>query len=109
MSEPEQDLLFEIGTPLGFTVRCTLGYWQFIVTQKHPVLAGKDRDVEAALHDPDAIRRSRKDPDVYLFYRGAPPRWLCAVARRTDTDGFLITAYPTDAVKAGDEVWKRSE
>ena len=33
----------------------------------------------------------------------------CAVARREDGSGFLITAYPTDAVKAGESVWTRSK
>src|SRR6266478_8755743 len=32
------ELIFEIATPLGFIVRCTRAYWEFIVTQKHPAL-----------------------------------------------------------------------
>jgi hypothetical protein len=101
-------LLFEVQTPLGFAVRCTRGYWEFIVTHKHPVLRGRDQDVVQVLADPDEVRRSRKDPDLLLFYRGDSPRWLCAVARREDGTGFLITAYPTDAIKAGETIWTRS-
>lgn len=103
-----QALLFEVPTPLGFTVRCTRAYWGFIVSQKHPVLADRQTDVEQVLRDPDEVRRSRKDPKVFLFYRGSSPRWLCAVARREDGSGFLITAYPTDAIKAGETIWTRS-
>ena len=40
--------------------------------------------------------------------KGSEPR-LCAVARREDGSGFLITAYPTDAVKAGESVGTRSK
>jgi hypothetical protein len=29
------------------------------------------------------------------------------VAKRTDQDGFLITTYPTDAIKEGAEIWPR--
>lgn len=109
--EPSEarDLLFEIRTPLGFTVRCTRTYWNFIATQKHPVLAGQDDEVRRALSEPQEVRRSRRDPDLYLFYRGARPRWVCAVARRENGTGFLVTAYPTDAIKAGETVWTRSE
>jgi len=78
------------------------------VTQKHPVLAGHEDDVRKTLMDPDEVRRSRRDPAVYLFYRGTRPRWLCAVARREQGTGVLITAYPTDAIKAGERVWTRS-
>jgi hypothetical protein len=37
-----------------------------------------------------------------MFYKGERvKRWVCAVAKETDADGFLITAYPTDAIKEG--------
>lgn len=103
------DFLFEVATPLGFTVRCTHAYWEFLITQKHPVLRGRESEVVLVLTDPDQARRSRKDPNVVLFYRGDAPRWLCAVARREADFGFLITAYPTDAIKAGDQIWTRSK
>jgi hypothetical protein len=102
------ELLFDVPTPLAFSVRCTRAYWQFIVTYKHPALLGRERDIERVLGDPDEARRSRKDRDVFLFYGGSSPRWLCAVARRQDGSGFLITAYPTDNIKAGETVWTRS-
>lgn len=100
--------LFDATTPLGFRVRTTPGYWLFLVEAKHPVLAGRDADILRVLTDPDQIRRSRRDPDVYLFYRGDGRRWLCAVARRRCDHGFLITAYPTDAIKTGELAWTRS-
>ena len=103
------DLLFEVRTPVGFTVRCTTVYWQFIVSEKHPTLQGHEYDIQQVLVDPDEVRRSKKDMKVYLFYRGTTPRWLCAVARQQDGSGFLVTAYPTDAVKIGEVVWKRSK
>ena len=48
------------------------------------------------------FRRSRSDPEVLLFYKTeAPKRWTCAVAKRLEDRAFLITAYPTDAIKEG--------
>ncbi|HVP68048.1 MAG TPA: hypothetical protein VMT17_12370 [Anaeromyxobacteraceae bacterium] len=102
------DLALDVETPLGFTVRCTRVYWERVILEKHPVLRGREADVREALANPDEVRQSRKDPSVLLFYRGAVPRWTCAVARTEGIRGFLITAYPTDAIKIGVKVWTRS-
>ncbi|MBI3535523.1 MAG: DUF4258 domain-containing protein [Deltaproteobacteria bacterium] len=101
--------LFEVKTPLGFLVRCTKSYWLFIVSEKHPVLQGHENDIQKVLSDPDEIRKSKRDPNVYLFYRGSKPRWLCAVIKSENNFGFLITAYPTDSIKVGQSVWKKSK
>ena len=102
------DILFEIATPLGFNVRATRAYWELIVTVKHPVMRGREADVQTVLQTPEEVRRSRGDPTVLLFYRGElPGRWLCAVAKRLNNEGFLITTYPTDAIKEGERIWSR--
>ena len=103
------EMLFDIQTPLGIKVHCTKSYWEFIIGEKHPVLAGQEKKVEAVLADPDEIRRSRKDAQIYLFYKGAKPKWLCAVTRLENGSGFLVTAYPTEAIKAGEVIWKKSK
>ncbi len=103
----EKELLFKVATPLGFEVRCSRPYWDFLVSEKHPALKGREEDVKLALVDPVEIRGSRKDKEVYLFYSGGQPRWLCAVAKKDGMDGFLVTAYPTDRVKIGEVVWKK--
>ena len=102
------DLLFDVPTPLGFHVRCTRQYWQLITTIKHPVMAGHEEDVKTALQNPSEIRQSKSDAAVYLFYSAKQAgRWVCAVARRLNGEGFMITAYPTDAVKEGETVWPK--
>jgi len=100
------EFLFEVLTPLGFHVRVTRAYWELIVTVKHPAMSGRENDVKDTLEDPAEIRRSKSDTEVYLFYKPERiRRWVCAVARRDDGEGFLITAYPTDAIKEGELVW----
>lgn len=102
----DEEILFDVATPLGFTVRVTRRYWQMITTVKHPVMAGHEAEVAATLSAPEEIRRSRSDENVLLFYRNQRTgRWVCAVARRQDNTGFLITAYPTDTIKEGDHLW----
>ena len=102
------DVVFDVPTLLGFRVRVTVAYWEYIVAVKHPVMKGHESDVQHALESPDEIRQSRSDPTVYLFYCAQRlGRWICAVVKRLDGDGFLITAYPTDAIKEGVRIWPR--
>lgn len=54
------EILFEVETPLGFRVRVTVEYWQVIVTIKHPVMLGREADVQDVLQNPDEIRLSKK-------------------------------------------------
>lgn len=103
-----QDLLFDTMTPLGFRVHVTRTYWQVITGIKHPIMAGREAEVQETLEQPDEIRRSKSDEDVYLFYRTErPDRWICAVAKHTGETGLLITTYLTDAIKEGIQVWHR--
>ena len=105
---PHPELQFEALTPLGFRVRVTRDRWQLIARVKHPVMAGREDVVVATLERPEEIRESRSDPQVLLFYHAeGTSRWMCAVAKRAGDDGFLITAYPTDAIKEGSRIWPK--
>ena len=106
IGSPADELLFEVSTPLSFTVRVSRACWEVIVTIKHPVMAGCEAMVRDVLARPEEVRVSRSDDAVYLFYgEKREQRWVCAVAKRLNDEGFLITAYPTDAVKEGVRVW----
>ncbi len=108
MAENSAELLLDVFTPLGFRVRLTPTVWKVIRDFKHPVMTGREQDIADVLTEPAEIRRSRSDQDVYLFYRlEQPGRWLCVVAKRLDGDGFVITCYPTDAIKIGEQVWTK--
>ncbi len=103
-----KDILFELMTPLGFTVRTTKSYWELITTIKHPVLRERIEEVKATLINPDFIRQSKNDTKVIMFYKQySGERWLCAVIKRQDNNGFIITAYPTDSVKEGIQIWTK--
>ena len=34
-----------------------------------------------------------------MFHRRSVPRWVCAVVKKADGIGYLITAYPADKIK----------
>lgn len=98
---------FEILTPLNFSVRTSNEYWQKLII-KHPDIADLEAEVKQALSNPDEIRRSSRDPNILLFYRTLKAkRWAVAVSRRLNGDGFLITAYQTDAIKEGEVLWHK--
>ena len=105
---PESDALFEVLTPIGFRVRVSRERWDLITPVKHPVMAGGEIRVQLALESPDETRQSRTDPKVLLFYKAeAPRRWTCAIVKRTNDEAFLVTAYPTDAIKEGVRIWPK--
>jgi hypothetical protein len=98
---------FAIETPLGFTVRTSEAYWQRLII-KHPDIADLETLVQQALSTPDEICQSSRDEAVLLFYcLRKTQRWVVAVARRLNGDGFLITAYQTDSIKEGTVLWHR--
>lgn len=104
----DSDFFFKALTPLGFQVHITRAYWEIITTIKHPVMAGREAYVQEVLENPDEIRLSKRDSSVFLFYKlEHDKRWVCAVTKRLNGDGFLITAYPTEAIKEGEQIWPR--
>ena len=59
------------------------------------------------MRDPEEVRRSNIDPNVYLYYRRIGRLYCVVVKHQTDEEGFIITAYPVDKVKEGEIVWTR--
>ena len=102
----KSEIYFSLKTPLNIEVKTTVQYWEYLVTFKHPVMKSKEDIVKAALQMPDEIRQSKMDKDVFLYYKQFD-RLYCVVVRHAGTEGFLITAYPTDKVKEGDVIWTK--
>jgi len=63
----KNDPFFEILTPLNCTICVTVTYWEIITQIKHPIMKGQEKLVQETLSQPDEIRRSRSDPNVYLY------------------------------------------
>ena len=106
-----EELLFEVITPLGLKVSVTKSYWNYIISIKHPYIKGMESDVTNTLESPDFIRQSKVDENVYLFYKEIEYHnknyHMCVVTNRNK--GFIITAYITDRIKEGVQIWKKSE
>jgi len=102
------DTFFAITTPLGYTIRTTKKYWQYLIEVKHPFMADKEGVVKEVLKNPGKVCQSILDDTAYLYYRNME-RLYCAVAKHTPSskEGFLITAYPTSKIKEGELIWTK--
>ena len=98
--------LFEVVSKMGKKISTTKEYWDFIVTIKHPIMEGKEKEVQEALKEPDEVRKSKKDKSVYLYYKGGKII-TCVVCKHLNGAGFIITAYQTEKIKEGKLVWKK--
>lgn len=108
MKEIEEQLFVEL-TPLGFEISVTHSYWEYITTIKHPYIKSMKSDVIITLKNPDSIRQSKVDNNVYLFYReieySNKNYHMCVVINKIKR--FIITAYITDRIKEGTQIWKK--
>lgn len=68
MNSEESHYLFDVETPLGFRVHCHEAYWLNKIVADHPVMDGRVEDVKRTSSDPNEVRLSQNDQEVYLFY-----------------------------------------
>ena len=106
--EPDPGLLFEVFTPLGFGVRVTRERWTLITTAKHPVMAGREDVVKTTLEHPEQSPSEslRSSGSTLLPSRGHGSVGVCG-REAGHGSRFLITAYPTDAIKEGTQIWPK--
>lgn len=79
---------------------------------QRPELHGMREEIARTLRAPTEVRLSRSDAAVRLFYEfysrtRVGDKWLCVVVKYDAGEAFVITAYLTDKVKAGERLWPR--
>jgi hypothetical protein len=77
---------------------------------EHMEMAGMEAEIERVIQAPAEVRASRSDESVKLFYEyfartSVGGKWLCVVVKYFSDDAFVITAYLTDTIKAGEILW----
>jgi hypothetical protein len=88
--------LFTVQTPLSYRVFLERDRWRQIVGRMHRAVAGQEQAVRACLKSPTFIRASANEPDVHLYYVPNEDAYL-----------FVVTAYFTENIKKGNELWTR--
>ena len=77
-------------------------------------MADLEPKIEETLATPQSVIQSASDEEArlyYLYYVGTMvgDKYLCVVVKVLTDDAFVITAYLTDKVKRGEQLWpKRS-
>jgi hypothetical protein len=79
---------------------------------EHPEMAGLESAIEETLLRPERIVESFSDPQARLYYRfymgtRVGDKYLCVVVKMREADAFLLTAYLTDKVKRGVQLWPK--
>ena len=101
------DIYFEVKAITGKVIRTTRSHWELIAKLKHPEIDGKENEVKECLSNPSEIRKSSDDSDIYLYYLPYMKYYICVVTRHLNGEGFIITAYITDKIKEGENIWKK--
>ncbi len=79
---------------------------------QHQEMATMETEIARVLEFPTEVRLSRSDDTVQLFYEFYAQtlvggKWPCVVVKYLPDDGFVVTAYLTDQLKAGDTIWPK--
>jgi hypothetical protein len=79
---------------------------------EHPEMVGMEPAMEEALLRPERVVVSFSDPEARLYYRfyvgtRVGDKYLCVIVKVRDDDAFVLTAYLTDKVKRGVQLWPR--
>jgi hypothetical protein len=69
-----------------------------------------EQAIEDALAQPEAEVESLSDPQARLYYRfyvgtRVGDKYMCVVVKPLAGDAFVLTAYLTDKIKRGVQVW----
>lgn len=94
----------------GRVVRLTTERWHHII--QHSEMTGQKRNLRMTVADPERVLTSRLDPTVRLYDRrfSASPvgaKYLMTAVKLLEDNGFIITAFYTDEIKGGAEVWAK--
>jgi molybdopterin synthase catalytic subunit len=77
---------------------------------EHPEMQGLEGAMEETLAQPERVVQSFSDPQARLYYRLYVGTWLgdkflCVVVKVVRNDAFVLTAYLTDKIKQGVQLW----
>ncbi len=79
---------------------------------EHPEMAGMELVIEETLLRPVRVVESFSDPQARLYYRfyvgtQVGDKYLCVIVKVREADAFLLTAYLTDKIKKGVQLWPK--
>lgn len=81
------------------------------ITKEHPEIKSLINKVGDVLANPDHVKLSKRDKEVFLYYRFYPDiqagKYLLIVVKKGRERSFVLTGYITNAIRKGDTLWER--
>lgn len=76
-------------------------------------MVGMEEMIEEVLKAPERVIESVSDPEARLYYRfyfdtPMAGKFLCVVVKAGEREPFVLTAYLTDRIKRGRQLWPRT-
>ena len=80
----------------------------------HPEMVGMEHAIEETVTEPQQVVQSFSDPQAHLYYRFyvgtlVGDKYLCVVVKVQDADAFVLTAYLTNTIKKGVQIWPQKQ
>ncbi len=95
---------------LGRSIRLTDNRWEHILTRAE--MSEQKEKIRETLLAPDRIKKSKHEPEVLLYYKlyeqtPVTKKYLLVAVRVENGEGFILTSFFTDKIKAGESLWER--
>ena len=106
MAEFKETTVYDL---FGNKIEISVSRWKHILEQ-HPEIMPYLENIKQTIGAPDVVKLSVSDRSVRMYYRFFSSilggKYLLVVIK-TNKRNFVITAYITDYIKTGEEIWKR--
>jgi hypothetical protein len=94
----------------GRNIRLTANRLGHILTRLE--MAGQEEKIKETLLTPDKIKKSKHDLDVLLYYKlyektPVTKKYLLVAVKVENGEGFVLTSFFTDKIKAGESLWEK--
>ena len=92
----------------GRAVFLTEEAWLHTILPPHDYMGEMPEAVLETVQHPDDVRKSNTRPEtVRLYYRRfsdtpVGDKWVCVVVKYLPDEAYILTAYATDRIKAGE-------
>ena len=91
-------------------IRLTGNRLEHILTRAE--MEGQEDKISETLLIPDMIKKSKHDPVALLYYKlyaktPVTRKYLMVAVKVENGEGFILTSFFTDKIKAGETIWKK--
>jgi len=91
-------------------IRLADNRWEHILSRAE--MAEQKERIRETLATPDKIKKSKHDTEVLLYYKlydqtPVTKKYLLVAVKVENGEGFILTAFFTDKIKAGETLWEK--